>query len=159
MHTPAGMLSLHAATAHCHCTLPLHTATACCARLTTVHRILCVCNAQVSDDLVNWKRVNRTGVKGSSGGGVSLPADGPTRRSNTTAGWNAAVFASVPMYPQNPAVGLTVWHSDDEELLVHTRQHTRKIVLNLASSRLSPSFRFSPSFLSCRAFFSPFLVR
>ena len=57
-----------------------------------------------STDLVHWTRQNRTGVKGSSGGGVSLPADLPTHAANiTTSSWNAAVFASVPMY-----VGLSV---------------------------------------------------
>ena len=51
----------------------------------------------VSRDLVRWKRLNRTGVKGSSGGGVWLPPESQTHATPTTAAWNAAVFASVPM--------------------------------------------------------------
>lgn len=72
----------------------------------------------VSDDLVRWRRLNRTGVKGSSGGGVALPHGASTRMNNLTRLWNAAVFASVPTFPPStpPGVGLSVWHSDDDEL-------------------------------------------
>jgi hypothetical protein len=73
----------------------------------------------VSPDLVHWKRLNRTSVKGSSGGGVWLPPDSQTHATPATAAWNAAVFASVPMYPPavHPGVGLSVWHSDDPGLV------------------------------------------
>ena len=67
-----------------------------------------------SPDMVSWTRRNRTGIKGSSGGGVATPAgfvgaDG--------APWRAAALASVPVYPPRvPAVGLSVWHSQDDHL-------------------------------------------
>jgi hypothetical protein len=67
-----------------------------------------------SPDMVRWTRMARTGIKGSSGGGVATPAgfvgaDG--------APWRAVTLASVPAYPpRRPAVGLSVWHSEDAHL-------------------------------------------
>lgn len=58
----------------------------------------------VSPDLVRWTRQNRTQIKGSSGGGISLPPQSATRQSLTTAKWNAAAFASVPTYLHPPRI-------------------------------------------------------
>ena len=66
----------------------------------------------ISPDMVNWKRQNRTGIKGSSGGGVSLP-----RGTTDHPDWRGAAFASVPIDPpRHPAVGLSLWFSTDEDL-------------------------------------------
>ena len=65
-----------------------------------------------SPDLVHWTRMNRTGIRGSSGGGVSLPTG--TAAHND---WRGAAFASVPLFPpKHPAVGLSLWYSTDEDL-------------------------------------------
>ena len=63
----------------------------------------------MSPDLVRWRRMNRSGVRGSTGGGVALDREsGPAR---------AAIVASVPIFPPRvPAVGLSVWLSNDENL-------------------------------------------
>ena len=67
-----------------------------------------------SPDMVRWTRRARTGIKGSSGGGVATPAgfvgaDGSP--------WRAVTLASVPVYPpRRPAVGLSAWHSEDAHL-------------------------------------------
>lgn len=70
----------------------------------------------ISQDLVNWKRLNRTGVRGSSGGGVALPA-GVGGGVGGQDAWRAAVFTSAPDYPQQDPVGLSVWYSEDHDLL------------------------------------------
>lgn len=50
----------------------------------------------VSPDLVRWTRMNRTGVKSSSGGGISLGSRVQTRAKGLpTEKWRAAVFGSV----------------------------------------------------------------
>ena len=46
----------------------------------------------VSEDLVRWRRLNRTGVKGSSGGGIALPPNAPTRDNPVTAHWKAGNY-------------------------------------------------------------------
>lgn len=97
-----------------------------------------------SPDLVHWNRLPRTGMhvalrsfstvvwyalfwlhlracvragmRGSSGGGVSLPSDfAPPPE---IAGARAIAISSVPMAPSlNPPTGLHLWYSTDEQLL------------------------------------------
>ena len=65
-----------------------------------------------SHNLVEWHRHNRTEIRGSSGGGVSLP-QGTTDHPD----WRGAAFASVPLFPpHSPPVGLSLWISKDKNL-------------------------------------------
>lgn len=81
----------------------------------------------ISQDLVSWRRLNRTGIRGSSGGGVALPAG--TVGAGSQDRWRAAVFTSAPKYPQPDPVGLSVWyseHSEDEDDLLAWQPYTGK---------------------------------
>lgn len=80
-----------------------------------------------SPDLVHWDRLPRTGMRGSSGGGVSLPADFEPPTELT--GARAIAISSVPMSPSlNPPTGLHLWYSTDEQLLNWTEYRNESSV-------------------------------
>jgi hypothetical protein len=70
----------------------------------------------VSPDLVHFKRLPRTPIRGSSGGGVALPPGfvPPPQ----LAGAKAITINSAPDSPSlSPPTGLHLWYSSDEQLL------------------------------------------
>lgn len=70
----------------------------------------------VSHDLVHWKRMPRTPIRGSSGGGLALPPSFVPPPA--LAGAKAITINSAPTSPSlNPAVGLHLWYSTDDALL------------------------------------------
>ena len=80
-----------------------------------------------SPDLVRWLRQPRTGIRGSSGGGVVLPSDfvPPTQLS----GARAVSMSSVPLSPsRNPPTGLHLWYSTDQQLLNWTEYRNSSAV-------------------------------
>ena len=70
----------------------------------------------VSHDLVHWKRMPRTPIRGSSGGGLALPPSFVPPPA--LAGAKAITINSAPTSPSlKPAVGLHLWYSTDDALL------------------------------------------
>ena len=70
----------------------------------------------ISPDLVRFKRLPRTGIRGSSGGGVALPASFVPPPA--LAGAKAIAINSGPDSPSlNPPTGLHLWYATDEKLL------------------------------------------
>eukprot|EP01051_Picozoa_sp_SAG22_P001944 SAG22_NODE_82_length_21749_cov_10.719769_1_plen_626_part_00 len=82
-----------------------------------------------SPDLVHWQREKRTGMRGSSGGGVALPKGFVPPPE--LAGARAVAVSSVPMAPSlNPPTGLHLWYSRDEKLLNWTEYRNDSSVQN-----------------------------
>lgn len=80
-----------------------------------------------SPDLVHWDRLPRTGMRGSSGGGVSLPSD--FKPPPELSGARAIAISSVPMSPSlNPPTGLHLWYSTDDKLLNWTEYRNESSV-------------------------------
>ena len=80
-------------------------------------------------DLVHWQREKRTGMRGSSGGGIALPT-GFTPPPELK-GAKAVIFSSVPMSPAlNPPTGLHLSFSTDPDLLEWTEYRNESSVQN-----------------------------
>jgi hypothetical protein len=98
----------------------------------------------LSPDLVSWTRVARTGMRGSSGGGISLPSDFvPPAALN---GAKAVAFNSVPMSPAlKPATGLHLHFSTDEKLIEWSEYRDEAKIQNASNPWLNHTCVICPA--------------
>ena len=106
-----------------------------------------------SPDLVHWQREKRTGMRGSSGGGVALPKGFVPPPE--LAGARAIAISSVPMSPSlSPPTGLHLWYSTDEKLLTWTEYRNSSAVQSSTNATcvICPEdvpARFRPGYSEC----------